>query len=51
MIISYASVIRSQRCADFIMNDRKIIMSVPVIKCKKTPRKKCSFVAKEAKKR
>ena len=26
-------------------------LSAPVIKCKKTPRKKCSFVAKEAKKR
>ena len=26
-------------------------LSSPVIKCKKTPRKKCSFVAEEAKKR
>ena len=26
-------------------------VSAPVIKCKKTPKKKCSFVAKEAKKR
>ncbi len=26
-------------------------LSAPVIKCKKTPRKKCSFVAKEVKKR
>ena len=26
-------------------------LSAPVIKCKKTPRKKCSFVAEEAKKR
>ena len=26
-------------------------VSAPVIKCKKTPRKKCSFVAEEAKKR
>ena len=26
-------------------------VSSPVIKCKKTPRKKCSFVAEEAKKR
>ena len=26
-------------------------MSAPVIKCKKTPRKKCSFMAEEAKKR
>ena len=27
------------------------MLSSPVIKCKKTPRKKCSFVAEEAKKR
>ncbi len=27
------------------------LVSSPVIKCKKTPRKKCSFVAEEAKKR
>ena len=27
------------------------MVSSPVIKCKKTPRKKCSFVAEEAKKR
>ena len=26
-------------------------VSAPMIKCKKTPRKKCSFVAEEAKKR
>ena len=26
-------------------------VSSPVIKCKKTPRKKCSFVSEEAKKR
>ena len=26
-------------------------LSAPVIKCKKTPRKKCSFMAEEAKKR
>ena len=26
-------------------------VSAPVIKCKKTPRKKCSFMAEEAKKR
>jgi len=26
-------------------------VSAPVIKCKKTPRKKCSFVAEEEKKR
>ena len=26
-------------------------VSAPVIKCKKTPRKKCRFVAEEAKKR
>ena len=29
----------------------KKIVSAPVIKCKKTPRKKCSFMAEEAKKR
>ena len=28
-----------------------LFLSSPVIKCKKTPRKKCSFVAEEAKKR
>ena len=27
------------------------VVSAPVIKCKKAPRKKCSLVAKEAKKR
>ncbi len=31
--------------------DSERIVSAPVIKCKKTPRKKCSFVAEEAKKR
>ena len=29
----------------------KTTLSAPVIKCKKTPRKKCRFVAEEAKKR
>ena len=28
-----------------------VALSAPVIKCKKTPRKKCSLVAKEVKKR
>ena len=32
-------------------NLSQIGMSAPVIKCKKTPRKKCSFMAEEAKKR
>ncbi len=32
------------------MYDR-LRVSAPVIKCKKTPRKKCSFMAEEAKKR
>ena len=33
------------------LREEVLRMSAPVIKCKKTPRKKCSFVAEEAKKR
>ena len=33
------------------MERRYVELSSPVLKCKKTPRKKCSFVAEEAKKR
>ena len=29
----------------------RMLLSAPVIKCKKTPRKKCRFMAEEAKKR
>lgn len=31
--------------------DAEVYMSAPVIKCKKTPRKKCRFVAERRKKR
>ena len=30
---------------------RAAVLSAPMIKCKKTPRKKCRFMAEEAKKR
>ena len=43
-LIHYQTVI-AERYGD------KIILSAPVIKCKKTPRKKCSFVAEVRKKR
>ena len=34
-----------------IMAFSRKFVSAPVIKCKKTPRKKCSFMAEEAKKK
>ena len=36
---------------NFLLTAQKAKVSAPVIKCKKTPRKKCSFMAEEAKKR
>ena len=36
---------------DFKKDAYELLLSAPVIKCKKTPRKKCRFVAERRKKR